>query len=411
MKKLKNKVFFVIFSLLTAFTLIIFVGATAKDYMEKKDTISGILTRIPRTFENIDGRNKLEDFVPSRGNSNNDSRRIYLDFTIYTIILDSDGNYWGMINNTSNDELEESTIKEIANGIIANHNENLYIGNLYTNKYAYAFTSNNTLIIMDNTELNKELINSLAYNIVLLALCEIAIACFTYFITKWITTPVNKSFEKQKTFVADASHELKTPLSVMVASADAYFNDKDEKWVHNMKNESERMIKLVTELLDLAKIEQDQEIVMEENNLSDVIEGSILTFESLFYDNKIKLKYDIKPDIKMACNKDLIVELMSILIDNAIKHCSEKGKVFVNLSKTNKQIVLEVKNTGEPIKKEDEEKIFERFYKVDSSRNRNSNNYGLGLAIAKNIVERHNGKISAHSEKGYTTFKVIWNQK
>ena len=76
----------------------------------------------------------------------------------------------------------------------------------------------------------------------------------------------------------------------MVASADAYFNDKDEKWVHNMKNESERMIKLVTELLDLAKTEQEQDIIMEENNLSDIIEGSILTFESLFYDNDIKLK-------------------------------------------------------------------------------------------------------------------------
>ena len=102
---------------------------------------------------------------------------------------------------------------------------------------------------------------------------------------------------------------------------------------------------------------------------------------------------------------------MSILIDNAIKHCSELGKVNVMLYKNNKHIILEVKNTGLPIKKEDEEKIFERFYKVDTSRNRNSNNYGLGLAIAKNIVKRHNGEIKAHSDKGYTTFKVIWNQK
>jgi len=234
---------------------------------------------------------------------------------------------------------------------------------------------------------------------------------FTYLITKWIITPVSKSFEKQKTFVADASHELKTPLSVMIASADAYFNDKEDKWVYNMKNESERMIKLVTELLDLAKTDGEQDIMMEENNLSEIIESSILTFESLFYENKIKLKYDIESNIKMLCNENLITELMSILIDNAIKHSSELGNVSVNLSKKNKQIILEVKNKGLPIKKEDEEKIFERFYKVDASRNRNSNNYGLGLAIAKNIVERHNGEISAHSESGYTTFKVIWNQK
>jgi signal transduction histidine kinase len=146
-------------------------------------------------------------------------------------------------------------------------------------------------------------------------------------------------------------------------------------------------------------------------DLSQVVESSILTFESLFFENKIKLKYDIEPDIYFYCNSDLITQLMGILIDNAIKHCSSEGKVLVNLSKKNKQIVLEVKNKGLPIKKEDEEKIFERFYKIDESRNRNSNNYGLGLAIAKNIVEKHNGNISAHSSNGYTTFKVIWNQK
>ena len=411
MKKLKVKVFSVIFSLLTVFTLIIFIGGTAKDYMERKNSITEILTRIPKTFENLDRRNRPENFELSRNIPDNDSRRIYLDFTIYTIILDNNGNYKELINNTNNDELEEKYVKEIANNIINNHSEDLYIGNLYTSKYAYVFTPNNTLIIMDNTELNAILFNQLISNILLFLLCEMVIFAFTYLITKWIITPVSISFEKQKTFVADASHELKTPLSVMVASADAYFNDKDEKWVKNMKNESERMIKLVTELLDLAKIDEEQDIMMEENNLSDIIESSILTFESLFYDNNIKLKYDITPDIKMLCNENLMVELISILIDNAIKYSSESGKVSVNLSKNNKQIILEVKNKGLPIKKEDEEKIFERFYKVDTSRNRNSNNYGLGLAIAKNIVERHNGVISAHSDKGYTTFKIIWNQK
>ena len=411
MKKLKNKVFFVIFSLLTIFTLIIFIGSIAKDYLNKKNSIEEILTRIPKTFENLDRRNRQGNFEPSKNPLENNSRRIYLDFTIYTIILDNNGNYKELINNTNNDELEEKNIKKIANNIINNHTKDLYIGNLYTSKYSYTFTPFNTLVIIDNTKLNKHLIKELIYSILLYLLCEIIIFIFTYLITKWIITPVNTSFEKQKTFVADASHELKTPLSVMIASADAYFNDKDEKWIHNMKNESERMIKLVTELLDLAKTEQEQEIMMEDKNLSDIIESSILTFESLFYENNIKLKYNIAPDIKISCNENLIIELMSILIDNAIKHCSKKGKVNVNLSKNNKQITLEVINTGEPIKKEDEEKIFERFYKIDTSRNRNTNNYGLGLAIAKNIVERHNGTIKAHSDKGSTTFKITFNQK
>ena len=412
MKKLRNKVFWVIFSLLTLFTAILFFATTARSYMERKNTISDMLTKIPRTFDMLDRRyeNDNSNFDPSKM-PDDGQRRIFLDFTIYTVVLDDDGNYYEVINNTGNEEIDEDYVKKIATNIIKNHQEDYYVGNLYTNKYAYVFTSNDTLIIMDNTELNKTLLSQLFINISLFIISEISIFIVTNMITRWIISPVNESFEKQKVFVADASHELKTPLSVMIASADAYFNDKDEKWVYDMKSESERMIKLVTELLDLAKTEQEQDINMEENNLSDIVEGSILTCESLFYENKIKLKYDIKPDIMLNCNESMITELMSILIDNAIKHCSKKGKVNVNLFKDNKQITLEVINTGLPIKKEDEEKIFERFYKVDSSRNRNSNNYGLGLAIAKNIVEKHNGTISAHSSDGLTTFKVKWNQK
>ncbi len=409
MKKLRNKVFVVIFSLLTIFTMIIFVTFSVQTYLEKQKSVEDVLTKMPRSMGAM--YFDIIERIMENDNSSQDNAKIYLDFTIYTVVLNSKQEYAGIINHTSSEEIDEIKVKQIAESIIANHKDDIYIGNLYTNKYAYAFTPNNTLVIMDNTNLNHQLINQLLINTIIFAICEIVIFGFTYLITKWIITPVAKSFEKQKVFIADASHELKTPLSVMIASADAYFNDKDEKWVKNMKSESERMIKLVTELLDLAKTEQEQDIVLEENNLSDIIEGSILTFESLFYESKIKLDYDITPDIKMLCNESLIVELMSILIDNAIKHCSEKGKVIVNLSKNNKQIFLEVKNKGLPIKKEDEEKIFERFYKVDTSRNRNSNNYGLGLAIAKNIVEKQNGNISAHSSDGYTTFKVVWNQK
>ena len=400
MKKLKNKVFWLIFSLLSLFTAFIFIATSTRTYLERKNTISDLLLKLPRTFSNMEMRSR-----------ENDSRRIYLDFTIYTVILDDYGNYRGVINNTYNEQLDEEKIKEVTNNIIKNHKTDFYIGNLYTNRYAYMFQSNNVLIIMDNQKTNQILFNQLISNVIIFIICEIIISIITYFITEWIITPVKRSFEQQKAFIADASHELKTPLAVMIASADAYFNDKDDKWVQNMKNESERMTKLVTELLDLAKTEEEQEIIMEEKNLSDIVEGSILTFESLFFENKIQLKYNIEPNIKMECNENLIVDLMSILIDNANKHCSKNGKIIVKLEKKNNQIMLEVKNTGLPIKKEEEEKIFERFYKVDTSRNRNSNNYGLGLAIAKNIVERHKGEIKAHSSNGYTTFKIIWNQK
>ena len=404
MKKLRSKVFWVIFSLLTIFTLVIFITSTTRSYIEKKNNITETLIRMNNII-NDDNEEFQEDMADK------DSRRMFLDSQIYTIVFDDNGDTQTIYNNSYDDSYNKKNIAVVAKKIINKANKRLYVGNLYTNRYSYVFPSDNVLIIMDNNSINNMLLSQLLLNLILFILGEIIIFIITYLITEWITTPVNESFEKQKTFIADASHELKTPLSVMIASCDAYFNDKDEKWVHNMRNESERMTKLVTELLDLAKLDEEKELVMETNNLSDIVEGSILTFESLFFEKNIDLKYDIEPDIKLECNEDLITELMSILTDNAIKHCSDKGKVTINLSKKNKDIILEVKNSGKPIKKEDEEKIFERFYKVDSSRNRNSNNYGLGLAIAKNIVEKHHGEISAHSNKGYTTFKVIWNQK
>ncbi len=404
MKKLQIKVSLVIFLLLTSFTAIIFTTSMIRSYGERKDAVSAVLNRAYNNFD--DKKNPKHD----SSRKPDDLRRVYMDFMIYTIALDEDGNYDELIDIISNYDIEEEYIRKTADWVIANHSSDMYVGNLYRNQYSYVFT-NNTLVIVDNAQINSDLNRQLLSNISLFILTEMAIGILTYFITAWIITPVKESFEKQKAFVADASHELKTPLAVMIASSDAYFNDKNDKWVKNMKSEAERMTKLVTELLDLAKTEEEQDIVMENNNLSNIVESSILTFESLFYENDISLKYDINKDIYLVCNFDLITQLMGILIDNAIKHSSKKGKVSVNLIKKNKQIVLEVKNKGLPIKKGEEEKIFERFYKVDESRNRNSNNYGLGLAIAKNIVLKHNGTISAHSSNGYTTFKVIWNQK
>ena len=133
----------------------------------------------------------------------------------------------------------------------------------------------------------------------------------------------------------------------------------------------------------------------------------MLTFESLIYEKNINLEYDIEENINTKCDEDQIKQLVGILIDNAIKHSSTKGEIKVKLKKEKGNIVLTVTNKGEEIAKEDREKIFERFYRTDKSRNRNENRYGLGLAIAKNIVTNHNGEISANSENGYTTFKVI----
>lgn len=226
-------------------------------------------------------------------------------------------------------------------------------------------------------------------------------------IAKWIIKPVIESFNRQKQFVADASHELKTPIAVIMANAEALEKEPEEKkWLNNIKSEADRMNELVTSLLDLAKLEEGKEVQQEEN-LSKIVEMSVLTFESLMYENKIELEYDIQKVINIKCNSSQIKQLVAILIDNAIKHSETNGKISIALKKQKNDTVLTVSNRGKEIPKEIREKIFERFYRADESRNRDTNRYGLGLAIAKNIVENHNGKISVESEKGITTFKVV----
>ncbi|MDY4544269.1 MAG: HAMP domain-containing sensor histidine kinase [Bacilli bacterium] len=390
MKKLKSKVFFTISTILTIFVFAVFLISNARTYSEKKENVKNVLDKMIELSDNA--------------NSNN----VFMDFTVYNIILDENGMYKETVSHTYEDVIDIVKIKNIANKIIKYHHSKYYIGNLYNAKYSYAFTDNNSLILMDNSEVKNTLTKTLITTSIIFIFLESCVILTSFILTSWITEPVNESFDKQKRFIADASHELKTPLTVINASVEAYYNDKNEKWIHNIKEETEKMNKLVIELLDLAKIEANKKILMKEENLSKLTENEILTYESLFYEKKIKLKYNIKKNIKYTCNGDLIRQLLGILIDNSIKHTNENGNVTVNLYKSNKDIILEVKNDGDEIKKEDEQKIFERFYKIDESRNRNENRYGLGLAIAKDIVEKHNAKISANSKKGITTFKVTF---
>ena len=396
MKKLSKKTFITIFTIISSFLLIGLITINIQNYNREYENIKRNLTMINPGFR----MNERNIKSPELDNM------MIMDYEVYTIKLKN--NQIDRIISHGNQT--DFDITNISNNILINNNKDtLKIGNLYHNKYAYNLKYNDVLLVINTKDINVRLTHLLISSLIILILSEIIIYYLSLKITEWITKPALDSFKKQKEFIEDASHELKTPLAIIMASSDELKEDnKNKKYIENIKYETERMNKLITSLLDLSKL--DSGVTKEsfkEENISKIVEKISLTFESIAFEEEIKIITNIQDNITFKCNKDEIERLISIILDNAIKHSYKKTIINVDMHKLKNNIIIEITNTGDGIKKGDEEKIFERFYRADKSRNRSANRYGLGLAIAKNIVTNHNGIITASSNDDKTTFKII----
>lgn len=231
-------------------------------------------------------------------------------------------------------------------------------------------------------------------------------------LARWAVKPIEYAWRQQKQFVADASHELKTPLTVIQTSAELlHAPDCPEAdrvpLSESILTMSSQMRGLVENLLDLARI--DNGSVKEEfiiTSFSDIISDVAMIFEPVFFEKGLPLRYEIEPDIQVRGIPSHLKQLICILLDNAGKYATPGGDTFVKLCCSgNKRCLLEVSNQGEPISRDDLENIFKRFFRADKVRAMN-HSYGLGLSIAQSIAEEHHGKIRAGSSDGYNRFYV-----
>ena len=231
------------------------------------------------------------------------------------------------------------------------------------------------------------------------------------FLSRWALRPVELAWQQQRRFVSDASHELKTPLTVILANTEILKNHPNDTiakqitWVKNTQEEANRMKGLVEDMLFLAKSDDSAaEIIMQTFDLSQAVSSATLVFEPVAFEQNRTLSLDIVPNISITGNEPQIKQVLGILLDNAIKFSNPHSEIKISLKKYQNEAHILVSNKGALIEKDTLNHLFDRFYIGDPSRSEKG--YGLGLSIAQSIVQGHKGQIFAESADGNTTFII-----
>ena len=230
------------------------------------------------------------------------------------------------------------------------------------------------------------------------------------FLSHRIIRPISESYEKQKRFITDAGHEIKTPLTIIHADADVLEMELGEnEWLQDIQKQARRLTSLTNDLVFLARMEESSDsMTMIEFPVSDVISEACASFQALAQTQNKTLQCRIKPMLSLKGNGKAIQQLIHLLLDNALKYSPAGSTISLTLEKQNKQLILSVFNpTEQKIEKENLPQLFERFYRMDPSRNSQTGGHGIGLSVAKAIVTAHNGKIQARTTDGKSLLILV----
>lgn len=305
--------------------------------------------------------------------------------------------------------MDDTVLRSIVQ-LCMSRNENSGVLKDYQLRYLRQNSPMGLRIAFTDSSLEQKTLHSLmrVYLLIGLAAIGILFAC-SWFLSGLVTKPVEKAWQEQQRFLSDASHELKTPLTVILSSADLLAEQTNDErsavYVDNIRSESQRMRALVEDMLTLSRAESGKQPPFCAVDLSDLAMDTALRFEPVAYEAGRTLLYDIQEGITVQGDAERLRQLQGILLDNAIKYAPAGSEIHLTLRRAEKVAVLTVENGGEPIPAQHLPHIFERFYRADSSRS-DHGSFGLGLPIAQSVAHSHGGEIRCRSDARSTRFTV-----
>lgn len=394
-----------------AVLVVLWVGLLAViytfSYFEMKNQNEQMIKAHAKMYNLPKIQNETNPYKPHGGDPRDDRNFANMDrfklSTFYTVAFSYDGEILD-IKNKQPTVLSNEELIVLAQNVIESEKDKGREDNLsfyIIDKGGYILVT-----FMDNTLLYESVWTLFRYTVIFGGASLVVFFFLSVFLARKIVSPLEESYHKQKQFISDAGHELKTPVSVVSANAELLCREiGDNQWLQNIQYENERMGILVGQLLELARTENISP-QKEHVNFSRLVAGEALPFESVAFEKGVVLSTKITPDIAVEGDGSQLKQIVSVLLDNAIRHSEDKGEVYLSLTKEHSFARLSVINKGEEIPKEQREQIFERFYRADGARNGEDNCYGLGLAIAKAIATSHKGRIEVLCYDGFVEFRV-----
>ena len=383
--------------------LMLSVSSMNKNVDLLADRVSEGGGRFPSSFDEL----PPPDRIPPKSNQNFGFISPETPFSTrhFSVFFDSSGRVERTLTESIY-AINADTAIEYAQGALKSGNERGWISS-----YRYkviSFDKGYGVVFVDGSMIRSAMMQAMTIAGIVLLGCAALVLILIFLLSKKAVKPIAESYEKQRRFVTDANHELKTPLTLIMANVEiAELELGKNEWLDDIRAEGHRMAELVNQLVALSRMDEyGQQINVTEVDFGELVSDTVSEFEILARDKKKTLSASIDTDIICFGDEALLHRLVGILLDNAVKYCDVGGEISVTLRK-GKRVILSVENTYSAVDEIELSRLFDRFYRADKARSY-SGGYGVGLSMAKAIVENHKGEISSYKkDASHIGFKVV----